>query len=135
MEKPAKGGGKGNQKSILKKGGKGGKGAKVPSVISDAPLSGSLSRSSRESSKSGSRRKSRKPSQETVEEQEIKPSNFWDTGTDPIDFFSTRVLYNKGDSIDSEAKRPSIAKSKDWAKSRCFKLVMELRILPREDRV
>ena len=66
-------------------------------------------------------------------DDEVKPSNFWDTGTDPIDFFSTRVLYNKdqGDSIETDRKKPSIPKSKDWAKSRCFKLVMELRILPR----
>ena len=29
---------------------------------------------------------------------------------------------------------PSVAKSKDWAKSRCLKLVMEFRLLPHQER-
>ena len=69
----------------------------------------------------------------------MQPKTFWDAACDPIDFFSTRVLFDKGqDQLDSEhntPRIPSLAKTKDWSKSRCLKLVMEQRALPREDKM
>ena len=56
----------------------------------------------------------------------------WDSGCDPIDFFSTRLLYDKGD---KDKKMPSKVKTTDWAKSRLLKLILEIQELPDEDKM
>lgn len=100
----------------------------------------SKSRKGRSKSLLSKSRKSRmSPSRKS---EKVIPKETFESGTDPIDFFSTRVLFDKGhkdelenDHLSSATKVPSLARTKDWSKSRCLKLVMELRAQPHEDRI